>query len=188
MVRAADEMKNLFLEREKIEYKIDDTLAGRWRRFMYSDGKVYQEFVSHADVLGVPLIHYTSGISPETGRTKVAKGFIAIGRRAIGFIALGQLAIGVLAIGQLGLGLLFGLGQATTGLVAIGQAAIGGALGVGQAATGALAIGQFSLGFAALGQISAGYFIYATTGVAVHPWTLEIADPAALQFFQILAP
>jgi hypothetical protein len=95
-------MKNLLLE--EIEYKIDQTPLGTWRRFMYPDGRLFQEFVSHQRLFGLPLLHYTYGKCPETGHRIVAKGIIAIGRLAVGGLAIGQLALGKYVLAQIGFG------------------------------------------------------------------------------------
>ena len=98
---------------------------GTWRRFAYPNGKYFAEFRSHATFWGLPLLHYTRGICPETGRRVVAKGIVAVGRLAMGALAIGQASFGLIAIGQAGLGLLLGLGQVATGEIAIGQVALG---------------------------------------------------------------
>ena len=115
-------MKNLLLE--KVEYKIEKTKFGVWRRFVYPTGAYFAEFKSNASFLGLPLLHNTRGICPETGRRIIAKGVLAVGRLAMGILAIGHASFGLIAIGQLGLGILFGLGQGTTGLYAIGQFAL----------------------------------------------------------------
>ena len=167
-------MRNLLLER--VEYKIDETPRGVWRRFVYPDGRYFAEFRSHTEMFGLPLIHYTRGICPETGRRKVAKGVIAIGRIATGVVALGQASAGVIAFGQAGIGLLFCLAQAGTGLYSIGQVALGWIFGAGQLATGTTAIGQ----------IAAGRWVLAQIGFGSHLWTPGHADPTAVRYFQEL--
>ncbi|HEX8202856.1 MAG TPA: hypothetical protein VF590_20435, partial [Isosphaeraceae bacterium] len=129
---ARDNVRNLLLD--KVEYKIDETPLGVWRRFLYPSGELFEEFTAHRRYLGLPLVHYTRGRCPETGKRIVARGIIAIGRLALGVVAIGHASAGLAAIGQLGLGLVFGLGQATTGLIALGQLALGGLVGVGQLA------------------------------------------------------
>jgi hypothetical protein len=106
-------MKNFLLE--KVEYKIETTNFGVWRRFLYPNGACFAEFRSHAIFFRLPLLHYTRGKCPETGKRVVAKGVVAVGR----------LAMGILAIGQVAIGLMFGLGQIATGEIAIGQLAYG---------------------------------------------------------------
>ncbi len=139
-----------------VDYRIDTTAWGTWRSFLSPTGQHFREFRSHMAILGWPLIHYTNGVSPETGRRKMASGFIAVGRKAFGVVAIGQLAIGLVTIGQASLGLLLGIGQLSTGVVAVGQAAIGLQLGLGQLATGAVAIGQIGWGRHVLAQFGSG--------------------------------
>jgi hypothetical protein len=167
-------MKNQLLE--PVDYKVEHTGLGTWRRFMYPNGQIYAEFISHSDLLGLPLLHYTKGICPESGRRKTAKGVVAVGRRALGILAVGQAAAGLVAIGQASLGLLFGLGQATAGLYALGQLALGWEIGIGQVATGALAVGQIAIGKWVLAQI----------GLGTHVWDQRAVDPAAAEHFRMV--
>jgi hypothetical protein len=169
-------MDNILLG--KIEYKIEETALGVWRRYLYPGGALFEEFVSHQSLGGLPLLHYTAGKCPETGRRIVARGVVAIGRLAVGMVAIGQASMGVIAIGQLGLGVLFGLGQATSGLLALGQLALGGIVGLGQLATGLVAVGQLALGKYVLAQIGVGQFV----------WDMHGASPIAEQFFRSLMP
>lgn len=136
-----------------VEWQTQRTRLGVWRRCTGPDGRRFSEFVSHARLFGLPLIHCTYGIHPETGRRVVAKGFFAAGRLAVGVIAVGHASAGVVAIGQAALGLLLGLGQATTGVVAVGQLAVGVLFGFGQVTTGYFAIGQVAVGVEAVGQV-----------------------------------
>ncbi len=167
-------MKNLLLE--NVEYKVETTNFGVWRRFVYRNGAYFAEFKSHAIFFGLPLLHYTRGKCPETGRRVVAKGVVAVGRLAMGILAIGQASFGIIAIGQAGLGLLLGLGQGATGLYAIGQAAIGLMFGLGQIATGEIAIGQLAYGKYVLAQIGYGDYV----------WSMKRADPEAVTFFKSL--
>jgi hypothetical protein len=167
-------MKNLLLE--KVEYKIETTNFGVWRRFVYPNGAYFAEFKSHATFMGLPLFHYTRGKCPETGRRIIAKGMIAVGRLAAGILAIGHASFGLIAIGQLGLGILFGLGQGSTGLYAIGQLALGLMFGLGQFATGQIAIGQFAYGKYVLAQLGYGDYV----------WSMKRADPEAVIFFKSL--
>ncbi|AGA31176.1 hypothetical protein [Singulisphaera acidiphila] len=169
-------MRNMLLE--KVEYKVDETRLGVWRRFVYPDGQLFEEFVSYQRVLGLPLIHYTRGKCPETGKRIVATGVLAIGRMARGVVAIGQASLGIIAVGQLAVGLLVGFGQATTGMLAVGQLAIGGIFGLGQLATGTVAIGQFAIGRYVLAQIGLGEYV----------WDMRAASPVAQQFFRSLLP
>ena len=168
------DMQNLLLE--KVEYKIEETHSGVWRRFVYPNGAYFAEFKSHTTWMGLPLLHYTRGKCPETGKRIVAKGIIGIGRLATGIIAIGQVSFGLIAIGQLGLGLLLGLGQGTTGLYAIGQLALGFYFGLGQFATGWIAIGMFAY----------GKYVLAMEGYGDYMWSMKRKDPVAVEFFKAL--
>jgi hypothetical protein len=167
-------MKNILLE--NVEYQIEKTSFGMWRRYLYPTGAFFAEFKSHRTLLGFPLLHYTRGICPETGKRLVAKGIVAIGRIAAGIIAIGQAAVGLIAMGQLVLGLLFGIGQAAGGWLAIGQVAIGIELGLGQLATGLTAVGQ--IGF--------GKYVLAQIGLGEHVWSTKRLDPEAVTYFKSL--
>ena len=116
-------MKNLLLE--NVEYQMETTNFGVWRRFVYPNGAYFAEFKSHAIFFGLSLLHYTCGKCSETGRRVVAKGVIAVGRLAMGILAIGQASFGIIAIGQAAIELMLGLGQVATGEVAIGQLAYG---------------------------------------------------------------
>jgi hypothetical protein len=167
--------ENLLLK--EIEYQWEETALGTWRRYVYPDGSLFAEFKSHGYFGPMPILHYTFGKCPETGRRIVAHGFIAIGRLARGIIALGHASVGVIAIGQLAIGLGFGLGQACTGIIAIGQLGLGAYFGFGQVATGHIAIGQLAVG---------GY-VLAQYGIGTHVWdTAHGVDAAARAFFSPL--
>ena len=162
----------------EIEYAVTETRRGRWRRYLYPNGQLFAEFVSHARLFGMPLLHYTRGKCPETGKRIVAKGVIAVGRLALGIIAIGQASCGVIAIGQASVGVLFGLGQACLGMFAIGQLAVATSFGVG----------QFATGYAAIGQIAYGKYVLAQIGFGQHVWDMRGADPVAVKFFESFLP
>lgn len=165
--------ENLLLQ--PVRYQVVETGFGVWKRFLNAQGQAYAEFTSHRRVMGLPLVHYTAGRSPETGKRKVARGIVAVGRVSIGVVAIGQAAFGVIAIGQLALGALLGLGQASTGAVAVGQATAG----VG-------AVGQVTAGAMAVGQFGAGHYVLAQAGAGTHVWDTKRADPKAVSFFRAL--
>lgn len=167
-------MKNLLLE--KIEYKTEETERGTWRRFVYPTGESFSEFRSSTVVFGLSLVHYTSGKCPETGKRLVARGFIAIGRKAVGVIAIGQVSAGLIALGQASLGLLLCLAQAGAGFVALGQLALGARFGAGQLTTGTTAIGQLAAGRYVLAQVGFGRFL----------WVPGHTDSEAVEHFQEL--
>lgn len=157
-----------------VDYKITKTSFGEWHSFMYQTGSAYHEFSSHAKFLNLPLLHYTYGICPETGRRKVAKGIIAIGRIAMGIIGIGQLSFGVIAIGQLSFALIFAFAQAAFAIIAIGQLAV--AL--------YFALGQFALGYIAIGQFALGYYVLAQAGIGKYVWSVKAKDRVAINFFR----
>ena len=101
--------------------------------------------------LGLPLICVRFG-RDASGRLRVARGWLSIGKFAVGLIAIGQFSLGLLSVG------LFG-----AGLIAVGQLALGVVLGFGQVATGVLAIGQVVVGMYGLGQIGWATYIWSQT-------------------------
>lgn len=163
--------RNLLLE--EIQYLVKETQHGVWRRFLYPNGQRFAEFKSHLAWGSLPLVHYTYGICPETGKRITARGVIAVGRFARGMIAIGQVSMGLVAIGQASIGLVLGVGQATFGAVALGQLALGMLFGAGQLATGQVAIGQFAVGTYVLAQL----------GWGTHVIDSRMVDPVAKDFF-----
>jgi hypothetical protein len=141
----------------------------RWgvtRKYLYESGVLFREFTSHLKIGVLPLVHITIGIDPQTGQRLWAKGFIAVGRKAVGIIAIGQLAVGLIAIGQMAIGL----------VLALGQLSVAGLFSAGQMAAGVVAIGQFSVGFYSLGQFAAGKFVFSA----------KTRDYEAVTFFKSL--
>jgi hypothetical protein len=122
--------------------------------------KIGYEFRSRRELFGMPWLHIATGLDPQTGRRRVAKGFFAVGDIAIGVFSAGGISVGVVSIGGvclnvIGVGglilsLLFGFGGLTvspglaTGGVVIGTGAVGG-LAMGYTALGGLAIGHHSM-------------------------------------------
>jgi hypothetical protein len=171
-INATGAEENLLLK--EIEYQWEETVLGTWRRFVYPNGSLFAEFKSHGHFGPLPILHYTHGKCPETGRRIVAHGFIAIGRLARGVIAIGHASVGIIAIGQLAIGLGFGLGQAATGVLAIGQLGLGAYFGLGQIATGHIAIGQ----------VAVGGYVLAQCGFGTHVWdAAHGVDATAKAFF-----
>jgi hypothetical protein len=163
--------RNLLLE--EIQYLVQETPRGVWRRFVFPDGSRFAEFKSHRNWGSLPLFHYTYGKCPETGKRITARGVIAVGRFAHGMIAIGQLSLGLIAIGQLSFGVVLCLAQAAFGAVTIGQVAIGLIFGAGQVATGQVAIGQ----------IAYGTYVLAQFGWGTHVIDARMVDPIAKDFF-----
>jgi hypothetical protein len=141
---------------EQIDYFYEETAWGTWRRFLYENGERFAEYRSHLAIGDLPLVHYTYGKCPETGKRIIAHGVFAVGRMAWGIVAIGQASLGVVAIGQLAIGIAFGLGQAATGAFCFGQLALGLIFGLGQFTTGQVAIGQFAFGKYVLAQFGLG--------------------------------
>lgn len=110
------------------------------------------EYISKKKLFGLPLVHIVLGpaLDPATGKIRVAKGIIAIGRIAMGVFAIGGLAIGIIALGGLALGL------AVVGGVAIGLLFAAGGLAVGFIALGGCAIGYYAIGGGAFGVHALG--------------------------------
>jgi hypothetical protein len=96
------------------------------------------EWSSRSTWLGKPVIHVAFG-SGSDGRTRTARGIIAIGQRAVGVCAFGLVATGFLAVGPIAFGIF------SVGIV---SAALGAALGVN-------AIAPVAYGICAIG-IKAG--------------------------------
>src|SRR4051794_22959082 len=159
--------------RNDVDYITQETANGVWRRYLYPNGRRFAEFKSYLNVGGLPLIHYTQGICPQTGRRVTAHGIIAIGRIASGVIAIGQFAMGLIAIGQLSIGLILAIGQASFGTVCFGQLAAGLLFGAGQFATGQIAIGQ----------IAYGRYVLAQIGFGKHVVDMHCVDPLAKSYF-----
>jgi len=168
-----DTSENLLLK--EVEYQWEETPRGTWRRFVYPNGQLFEEFTSHARLGKLPWFHFTRGKCPETGKRIVAHGVIAVGRLAKGFVAIGQASMGLIAIGQLAIGLFIGFGQGCTGLLAVGQVALAVWFGLGQVAVGHIVIAQVGFGTFALAQWA----------WASHVWdSVHKIDPVAKEMFQ----
>ena len=102
-------------------------------------------------LFGFPLICISFGRN-SSGRSRVAKGWLSIGKFAVGIIAIGQFSLGLISIGILGVG-----------LICAGQLAFGIVFGFGQVATGVMAIGQVVAGMYGLGQIGWATYIWSQT-------------------------
>ncbi len=135
---------------------------------------IYQgmDYRSDATLFGLPFIHITSGVDPETGKVRVSKGIIAIGGRAQGVLAIGGFATGVIAFGGGAIGLL-AFGGLAIGLFSFGGLAIALLFALGGGAIAPIALGGGALGYMALGGGALG----------VHVLAANIQDPVAQQFF-----
>jgi len=131
------------------------------------------DYRSRRTLWGLPLVHVATGMDPETGRRRVAKGIIAIGDTARGVLAFGGVAVGGIAFGGLAVGVI-AIGGATLGLLAIGGLAVGLI-----AAFGGGAIGTIALGGGAI-----GYYAYGGSAWGAHAVSAIAKDPAAVAFFE----
>lgn len=134
------------------------------------------EYRSRATLFGFPLLHIAFGLDPKTGRSRRAKGIVALGDVAIGVVACGGLAMG---------GLTFG--GASVGLVSFGGVALALGLAVGGVAIGSGAFGGLAIGGVALGGLALGYYAAGGTGWGVHALLSDQRDPAAVEFFDAWA-
>lgn len=113
-------------------------------------------------IFGIPLVSVAFG-TDERGKTRVAKGIVAVG----------QFGFGAITVAQFGVGILFGIGQVVGGLAVVGQFAFGLLVGVGQLAFGLFAVGQFVAGVYAMGQM----------GWATYLWSESTKDMEAIAMF-----
>jgi len=127
---------------------------------------------SKAEWFGLPLLHVTSGLDPETGRERLAKGIIAIGGRAKGVVAFGGVACGGIAFGGM-----------ATGVVAVGGLAIGVISYGGLALALAAAVGGLAMAAVAIGGAAIGYFSYGGGAFGAHALGANTRDPKAMEFF-----
>jgi tRNA A-37 threonylcarbamoyl transferase component Bud32 len=134
------------------------------------------DYRSKATLFGLPLLHLTSGLDPQTGRVRVARGIIAIGDRAQGVVAFGGMAMGGFAFGGLAIGV-FAFGGGAIGLISIGGGAIALLAALGGGAIAPIAVGGGAIGFLAFGGGAFG----------PHVWDAGTQDPLAARFFLPLA-
>ena len=74
------------------------------------------EYKSPTLWMGAPLIHIAFGID-AAGKTRTARGIVAIGQRAVGVVACGIMATGVITIGVISIGV-FSIGVLSVAAVA----------------------------------------------------------------------
>ncbi len=146
-----------------------------------STGKEF-EYRSKATLFGLPWLHVTSGVDPQTGKARVAHGIIAIGGKAKGVIALGGMATGGFAIGGMAIGI-FAFGGGALGMVSVGGLSIGllslGGLAIGLiAALGGGAIAPIAIGGGAIGYLALG-----GGAIGAHVMDSAAQDPVAKRFF-----
>ncbi|HAB16347.1 MAG TPA: hypothetical protein DCE44_07840, partial [Verrucomicrobiales bacterium] len=113
------------------------------------------EYKSPRTLFGLPLVHVVSGWDPKTGRTREARGILAVGPRALGWFAVGGQARGILAFGGVAAGL-FAFGGIAVGGLAIGGLAAGFFSFGGLALALLVASGGIAVGWEAFGGIAVG--------------------------------
>jgi len=145
------------------------------------------DYRSNRTLFGLPLLHIASGIDPETGKARVAKGIIAIGDRAQGVLAIGGMARGFLAIGGMATGVL-AIGGFAVGVIAFGGGAIGLFSVGGLAIALILALGGVAIAPIALGGGVIGYMALGGGGIGAHVFAANAHDPVAQQFFGAWRP
>jgi hypothetical protein len=149
--------------------------APGWRQALTVLGRIFApggfSYRSHAQLLGLPLVHVEKRGMGAQGRLVVAKGWLAVGDVACGVLAVGRLSVGLVALGGLSLG----------GLALGGMAA--GGLALGGMAMGLMALGGMAVGYAAMGGMALG--VYAAGGAAFGGAVIRGAgaDPAAVDWF-----
>lgn len=117
------------------------------------------EYKSQRTLFGWPLVHVTSGINPQTGRSRCARGIIAMGDHATGVLALGGQAYGIVAVGGVAVGAL-AIGGLAAGIVSYGGLAIALMLAYGGAACAPIAVGGLAMGYLAMGGQAIGVQIF----------------------------
>ena len=133
------------------------------------------DYRSQATLFGLPWLHVTSGLDPQTGRMRVARGIIAIGDRAIGGIAFGGFALGGVAFGGAAIGVV-AVGGGALGLISFGGLAIALIAALGGGAIAPIAIGGGAVGYLVFGGAGG-------KGVGAHVFDSVTHDPVARQFF-----
>jgi len=129
------------------------------------------DYKSKTTFLGLPLLHVTTRMDPQTGMGCVAKGIIAIGGRAKGVLAIGGAAMGIFAFGGAALGV-FAFGGGAIGLVSLGGLAIALVLALGGGAIAPVALGGGAVGYIAMGG----------AGFGAHVLDASTKDPVAEHF------
>jgi len=130
---------------------------------------------SSIEFLGLPLIHIHGGMG-QSGKRRVAKGWIAIGDIAVGGCAIGGIACGGVALGGVSAGVVSVAGL-SAGVIAMGGVALGG-----------LAVGGLGVGWTAVSSQAVSVYALADKAYARHAVTYSRRDPEAVEFFLGLEP
>lgn len=139
------EMSKLLAMSNVFNVSLDSLVKGENTYTRYEKGGY--EYKSTQELWGMPLVHINMG--GKSGRSRRAKGIVAIGDIATGVVAIGGLSVGVVSLGGLGIGVV-SLGGTAMGIVALGG------LSLGWLAIGGVAFGMMAMGGVAIGINSAG--------------------------------
>lgn len=143
----------------------EDTPRGRRRTSGGWGWGWHYEYQSRRTLFGLPLVHINLG--PGHGRTRRARGIVAVGNSAVGLVAVGFASVGLIAAGFASVGLL-ALGALCVGLLlALGGVAVGG-VALGGLAVGWLAFGGLAVGAYAMGGLAVGGCVAAGGGAVGH--------------------
>ena len=138
------------------------------------------EYRSRAELFGLPLLHITSGPDPTTGRTRVARGIVAIGDIARGVIAFGGVAYGVFACGGFAVGVL-AIGGCGIGVFCLSGLALALVFACGGLALAPIAFGGLPIGYIAVGGLPLGAHANGFTDLDGRlPPVLTLADVSTL--------
>jgi len=175
--------------RSRVEFqriREEEAALGTARRVRSTSGwgglsfQAPRSYRSRWTFLGWPLIHIARGEpTVEPGQREIARGWIAIGERAVGLIACGGAAYGGIAFGGLAVGV-FSFGGLSLGIAGLGGAVLAG-WSYGGAAIGWISFG----GLAIAGKLASGAFAishYAALGayaLAPHVNDVEAQATAA---------
>jgi hypothetical protein len=152
-------------EASKIRAELEDHLLKKVADLeaagMPREDTVFQAIEDHGNPR---IVGY--GLRPRWNRwvdvrlTGTARGFIAVGPKAVGIIAIGGMAMGLIAFGGLSLGLL-SIGGLALGLLFAGGGMACAPIGLayGGFAFGVIAIGGFAAGFISAGGVGVGAFV-----------------------------
>jgi len=173
-------------DESKIRTELKDHLLQKIAE-LESDGLSHEDaaFVTiedhgHPRTVGYGLRKRFSWVDVRTHGT--ARGFIAVGPKAIGIIAIGGAAFGLFAFGGLAVGLVGFGGLALAALLSFGGCSVA-LVGVafGGAAFGLIALGGFGCGIVAVGGGAIGLWV-PEAGEAISYFSQETV-PHYLQYF-----
>ncbi|MET1249965.1 hypothetical protein ABWW58_14390 [Sporolactobacillus sp. STCC-11] len=145
----ADEFNENYFEYNEVDY------------FEYKSKKNKKYPLIH-----IVLVNKKKKASNWTGlheqKVPAARGFLAIGKKAIGIIAIGKYTCGLISVGFISLGL-FSIGLVSIGFFAVSCISLGG-FSAGNIALGVLTLGNIAYGHTAFGNIAYGKYAVGNIG------------------------